>query len=144
MNKSKWVATSILAGMFTICFAEVPHTWHTVNATQGTWLASLKMINEEGHFVNLTGDKVDTFQVSAEKPFHYGFVLGEGNDFNVAYTLTMTQESLNARPQFSSKTCLFLITASGPAKADIRPIGYNGAVCSWKNVPGVGEDFFVG
>jgi hypothetical protein len=54
--------------------------------------------------------------------------------------LTLTQKTITA---FSSKTCVFVVTAQGPADPDVRYFSYHGAVCGTTTVPGVGEDFYA-
>lgn len=121
---------------------KTPHTWHTVRSTNGNWTAQLAMISEPGWFVTRKGEGVSTFSVSPANSFDYGFGFDAGADFDIAYTLTLTQNS--SAIGFVSKACVYLITASGPAKPDIRATSYNGATCDWNVVHGVGEDFTVG
>lgn len=118
-----------------------PHTWHQVSSQNGTWQATLKMINENGSFVSRDGLPLTTFTVSPNQAKEYGFVLNKGDDFDVAYTLTLTQN--DSKNSFSSKACVFVITAAGPAQPDIRSESFHGAACGWRVVPGVGEDFTV-
>jgi hypothetical protein len=39
--------------------------------------------------------------------------------------------------------CVFVVAAAGPAMPDVRAEPYNGAVCMWSRVDGVGEDYFL-
>jgi|GEM_PF-1779430 hypothetical protein len=124
------------------------HTWHNINAENGEWVAKLQMLNEKGIFVLPDGTSVSEFKVSTGSPKRYGFEFDPNDDFDVAYTLTLVQQNENAGNQsnstmFKSKACVYVITADGPAKPDIRVSSFNGAACDWKTVPGVGEDFFV-
>lgn len=140
------ILSSLFSLMTTSAIAAVelthkPHTWHTVNASDGIWDGRLQMINEEGSFVDGEGAPLTQFTVSPQKPQVFGFLLTANDDFNVAYTLTLVKRDKN--PQFVSKACVYVITASAPAKPDVRPSAYNGAECNWKVVSGRGEDFFV-
>lgn len=116
------------------------HTWHNVYSKNGTWKGTLQTINEDASFVAEDGSPISSFTVSEASPQKFGFIYGEDSDFDVAYTLTLTQNQLEL---FTSKTCVFVITAKGPAQPDIRTEPYNGATCQWTLVPGVGEDFYV-
>lgn len=118
------------------------HTWHTVSTSQGTWDARLQMINEAGSFVERDGSSIAQFAVTPNSPKEYGFVLSPDNDFNVAYTLTLTERT-SGKAQFFSKACVYVITASEPKRPDIRASSFNGATCEWKIVPGVGENYSV-
>lgn len=118
------------------------HTWHVISSTNGEWHGNLRMINEIGSFVGEDGvSSIDSFSVSTQKPLKYGFIFDPSDDFDVTYTLTMTQDDVKA---FTSKACVYVITAKGPAMPDIRPVSYNGAKCDYNTVHGVGEDFTVG
>lgn len=122
---------------------EQPHTWHTVQSQNGRWHAQLQMINQKGSFVSRDGSPINTFTIDLNKPQDYGFVLDPDNDFDVAYTLTLVKEESEKTKQFSSKTCVYVITASSPAQPDIRPSSFNGAKCEWIINHGIGEDFIV-
>ncbi|VVC76515.1 hypothetical protein AQUSIP_18280 [Aquicella siphonis] len=122
--------------------ATAPHTWHTVTSDEGVWDARLQMINQDGGFEARDGSALSAFTISPGKPQEYGFSFAKNADFDVAYTLTLTQRSSD-RMHFSSKACVYVVTASGPARPDIRASSFNGAICEWKTVPGVGEDFIV-
>ena len=119
-----------------------PHTWHTVTAASGTWDAKLQMLNQGGSFVTHDGLVVNGFSISPTHTQDYGFIFNNGDDFDVAYTLTMIEKSAHAL-RFQSKTCVYVITASGPAKPDIRVSSFNGAKCDYNVVHGRGEDFTV-
>lgn len=117
------------------------HTWHTVSATNGSWQARLVMMNENGKFYNRAGSPIWDFNVNSSTPYDYGFGFERGSDFDIAYTLTVIEKT---KPSFVSKACVYVITASGPGKPDIRTSSFNGAKCDYKIVSGVGEDFIVG
>ena len=144
MRKKSKLLIGLSALMITMtstsAIADTPHTWHVVNSNKGNWDARLQMISEGGHFVAHDGSLLSEFTVNPLKSQEYGFVLDASDDFNVAYTLTLTQKDPQ---QFSLKACVFVITATGPGKPDIRVASYNGAECTWKDVPGRGKDFFV-
>ena len=125
-------------------FATPPHTWHAVNATQGQWNVSLRVINEPDHawFVDLNDQKISGFKLSSTSPQKYGFAFDGGADFDVAYTVTLVEQA--GASNFTSKTCVYVVTAKGAATPDITPLSYNGANCQWRVNPGTGEDFIVG
>ncbi|MFZ2315976.1 MAG: hypothetical protein WAW86_10020 [Gammaproteobacteria bacterium] len=117
------------------------HTWHMVYANDtSNWNGTLQVIHEKASFVKPDGSVFNTFTLNTNTPLKYGFAFDPQDDFDVAYTLTLTEEAKN----FVSKTCVFVVTAKGPAKPDISVLQYNGATCSYKIVHGVGEDFYVG
>lgn len=117
------------------------HTWHMVKTTNtSNWQGTLQVINEKATFVKPDGSTFNTFSINAENPLKYGFAFDPNDDFDVAYTLTLTEDA----KAFVSKTCVFVVTAKGPAIPDINAIAYNGANCTYKVVHGVGEDFYVG
>ncbi len=116
------------------------HTWHMVKSKQGTWTGRLQAISEKTEFVRSDMSAVSAFEVSPSNPLKFGAVFDDNDDFNVAYTLTLTQKS---PADFSDKTCVFVITAQGPADPDVRYFSYHGAVCGTETVPGVGEDFIA-
>lgn len=120
------------------------HTWHTIRALDGNWTGKLQMLNEGGAFVTREKAPLTNFTITSDHAQDYGFIFDAGDDFDVAYTLTLKETKLAAMPQFVSKTCVYVITAKGPAQPDIRVSSFNGAKCDWNVVPGVGEDFTVG
>ncbi len=131
---------SVFLGLLCIAsgaYAQV-HTWHTIKVNNGVWSASLKAINEEASFVRADGSPISTFSMNPNDPVIYGFQFDPKDDFDVAYTLTLTHQDT---ADFITKTCVFVITAKGPADPDIRTLEYYGAKCSWVVVPKVGEDF---
>ncbi|QEY53132.1 hypothetical protein [Legionella longbeachae] len=118
------------------------HTWHKVKSLQGEWEINLRMINEEGLFVDQACKPITRVPISTASPLTYGFGFNEDATFDIAYTVTAVQ--LSHGSGFESKTCVFVVTANGPAQPDIQALGYHGATCQWKIIPGVGEDFIVG
>lgn len=142
-NEMKKVSKLLVIGslaMSTAIYASNIHTWHTITAQNGTWNGTLSSINEESKFETADGSPIHNFTVDADHPIRYGFGFDHGADFNIAYTLTLTQQDTQ---RFSSKACVFVITARGPANPDIRVEEFNGAKCSWVVVPHVGEDFNI-
>jgi len=133
----------VMLGFLTanVMAGNTPHTWHTVSSNSGTWDAKLQMINEGGSFVTRDGSSLSSFTIGPGYSQDYGFIYDPGSDFNIAYTLTLTEQGTS--PQFTSKACVYVITANGPAQPDIRPSSYQGAECNWLIVPGVGENFTV-
>lgn len=130
--------TSLL--LSTAAFAGHVHTWHNVVSQEGTWEATLATINQKASFVTSDGSALTTFTINPGHSIKYGFSFDPQDDFDVAYTLTLTKkDTLN----FVSKTCVFVVTAKGPANPDIHAINYNGANCASTVVHGVGEDFIV-
>ncbi len=123
--------------------APKPHTWHSVRTLEGRWAARLQMINEGGSFVARDGQALTGFMISPDHSQEYGFIFDAGDDFDVAYTLTLTETKNTTMPQFVSKACVYVVTAKGPAQPDIRVSSFNGAKCDWNVVDGVGEDFTV-
>ncbi|WP_115703159.1 hypothetical protein [Legionella sainthelensi] len=117
------------------------HTWHKVNSLQGEWEVNFRMINEDGLFVDEACQPINRVQISTANPLTYGFGFKEDATFDIAYTVTAVQ--LAKGSGFESKACVFVVTANGPAQPDIQALGYHGATCQWKIIPGVGEDFSV-
>lgn len=145
MIKMMLKSACLLATLVTTCALadnKTPHTWHTVRAENGTWDAKLQMLNQGGSFVTRDGVSLNNFTINPAKTLDYGFIFYDGADFDVAYTLTMIERNSD-NLRFQSKTCVYLITASGPAKPDIRVSSFNGAKCDYRVVHGKGEDFMV-
>ena len=120
------------------------HTWHTIYTNQEGWKGTLQMINQVDHawFMKPDCSKLNTFSMNAtQQTQKFGFAFDEQADFDVAYTLTLVQN--NDAPSFTSKACVFIVTAKGPAQPDVTVKAYNGAKCDWKVVHGVGEDFYA-
>lgn len=137
------IITMLTMLSFNILAKNSPHTWHTVSAHNGSWYGRLQMINQGGLFVGRDNAQLVTFTISPNKTQDFGFIFDQNANFDVAYTLTLTQEKSKNLMMFASKACVFVITASGPAKPDIRVSSFNGAQCAWKIIDGIGEDFFV-
>ena len=131
------------------------HTLHHINdANHASWQGRLVIAsaNEPAYFTNKNGvneGEIYDFTLNNKTaPFVYGFAFKRGANFNVSYTLTLYQSTHHfegplSHSFFSSKGCQFNISAKGPAQPDIRIEKYNGAICSFKIVPGQGEDFTV-
>lgn len=116
------------------------HTWHDVSSQSGNWNITLKMISQDGILVDKACQPIHNQRLTVDAPLVYGFGFSDNATFDIAYTLTAISEEA----AFESKTCVFVITAKGPANPDIHPISYHGAKCEWQVVPGVGENFSVG
>lgn len=115
------------------------HTWHTINALDGQWHVTLKMINQQGLFADRDCNPISEARINPEQPLVYGFGFPRDADFDLAYTVTAVKKEAG----FQSKACVFVVTAKGPAQPDITALAYHGAECQWKVVKGVGEDFTV-
>lgn len=147
-NSAKCLAKFAAGLLFTCSIATAGpgtvHTWHTVSASDGTWNAKLQMINQGGFFVAPGGIAINDFSIAPTHSQDYGFGYLPGSDFDIAYTLTLVQEKSNSLTRFTSKACVFVITAFAPAKPDVRISSFNGAKCETKFVQGRGQDFMVG
>lgn len=119
------------------------HTWHQVTALSGNWRTTISMISEtdKGYFEDINGNPISTFNVNAENPQRFGFGVYEGADFDIAYTVTVTEISA---AKFISPTCVFVVTASAPATPDITINRYNNASCDVGHALGEATDFIVG
>lgn len=119
------------------------HTWHTISVANGSWLATLSMISQPqwGHFVEADDvtEITTPFLVNSENSHKFGWTYtGPGKDFDIAYTVSLVQQKNS--PNFSSKACVFVVTATQPRHPDITVIPKNGALCSWVDT-GIGEDY---
>ncbi|KTC75349.1 hypothetical protein Lbir_0494 [Legionella birminghamensis] len=132
-----------LLALCTSSFAFSPHcgvhTWHDIRAFEGNWKISLRMISQEGALVDSSCQPVNEFKINPAQGLRYGFGFSGDASFDIAYTITAIKE----KPGFESQTCVFVVTANGPAQPDIHALAYHGAHCDWKVVPGIGEDFTV-
>lgn len=128
-------------------WASNTHTIHNVQAHHGAWTGRLVIISAEqaAYFTNEQGDNIGAmadFTLLEGQDYRYGFGFDIANtDFNVAYSLTLYERE---KFGFSAKSCVFIITAKGPAFPDIQVNGYHGAQCDYQIVDGVGENFQVG
>ncbi|RAP37580.1 hypothetical protein B1207_05255 [Legionella quinlivanii] len=116
------------------------HTWHDIRSTEGNWKITMRMISQTGLLVDESCQPVNEFKISPRQGLRYGFGFSDNASFDIAYTITAIREA----PGFESQTCVFVVTANGPAQPDINALAYHGANCDWKVVPGIGEDFTVG
>lgn len=82
-----------------------------------------------------------------------------GDDFDVVYTITAiktAREGEEAVPVpakldaessrkllIASTGCIYVVSAASAAQPDIRANVYNGALCMWSRVPGIGENFLI-
>ena len=95
----------------------------------------------------------EKFNVSQLISPQFGFKPGASDDFDVSYVLTFIRTDphtvthnntiTHKRRLFSSMACVFDVAAAGPAMPDVRAEPYNGAVCMWNRVDGIGEDYFL-
>ena len=136
------------------------HTWHNVTAYHGTWKGSVAPVDEPASFLHPPPSckvmkALEHFEVNQTYVPTFGFKYAEGDDFDVSYVLTFVRtdphkvtEPSNAtdargRKLFSSMACVFVVAAAGPAMPDVRAEPYNGAVCMWNRVDGIGENYFL-
>ena len=90
----------------------------------------------------------------------FGYQQGADDTFDVVYSVMAIRTALEgeeampvqmpANP-FSMETsrkllinsvgCIYVVSAAGAAQPDIRANVYNGAMCEWERVPGIGENF---
>ncbi len=124
-------------------YATAVHTWHDVTTDNGTWHGRLALITSDqaGYFTDKAANnkgQIYDFELDSQKIFIYGFGFEFGKtDFDVAYTLTLYQTG------FASKACVFVVTAKGPARPDVRISSYHDAKCNYEVVHGRGENFSV-
>eukprot|EP00930_Biecheleria_cincta_P032523 TRINITY_DN22571_c1_g1_i1.p1 TRINITY_DN22571_c1_g1~~TRINITY_DN22571_c1_g1_i1.p1 ORF type:complete len:186 (+),score=13.37 TRINITY_DN22571_c1_g1_i1:75-632(+) len=145
------------------------HTWHNVTAFRGTWKAQLSSISETARFFWPNCSQMEgptpTFEIVGGKQVAsdsatFGFEIGPGDTFDVAYSLTLVRTSAEPlhphepkraipfqpavdRRLFASMACTYVIAAAGPAQPDVRAEPFNGATCMWERHEGVGENYQV-
>lgn len=85
------------------------HTWHEVTSKSGSWKITLKMISQNGQFVDPSCAEIIETGLAQNNPLSYGLKFSKDADFNLAYTLTAVSEEQG----FQSKACVFVITANG-------------------------------
>eukprot|EP00485_Elphidium_margaritaceum_P003268 CAMPEP_0202692330 /NCGR_PEP_ID=MMETSP1385-20130828/6734_1 /ASSEMBLY_ACC=CAM_ASM_000861 /TAXON_ID=933848 /ORGANISM="Elphidium margaritaceum" /LENGTH=92 /DNA_ID=CAMNT_0049347841 /DNA_START=250 /DNA_END=528 /DNA_ORIENTATION=+ len=84
----------------------------------------------------------------------YGYENTDDDTFDVIYSLTVIRTAAEGQAQavntnssrrklISSVGCVYVVSAAGAAQPDIRVEEYNGALCMWSRVPGVGENFLI-
>lgn len=129
---------------------EPVHTWHTVVSLNGTWYGALHLLTENEHgvsFVDGTPSHApikNPFELFESSFFDYGLVISEQDDFNMLYSLTLTQQVVPDPTQSNSRICVYLIAAQRAACPQIKAISFNGnTTCLWSTVPGRGENFWV-
>lgn len=102
------------------------------------------MISETqwGHFVDANDTTwISGFNVTPNNPYKFGWVYtGPSKDFDIAYVVNMVQQG--NIPGYTSKACIFVVTAIAPAHPDVSTIPKNGAKCSWVDT-GIGEDYYA-
>jgi len=126
------------------------HTWHKVQAERGTWNATIRdAVAASMRFLDIECDPISSFQVTSDQNFSFGFLPGNDDTFDVAYTLSLVSVNDTAPPGksrsllFASPACVYLISAAGAANPDVRGAPYNGATCQWQVNKGVGENYVV-
>jgi len=138
------LSLSACIGMINIALASSQcdnvHVWDTVFSKNGTWTVTIQPLNEKSSFVKPDCSPISSFMIDSSTSQQYGFSFPSGDDFDVAYTLTLVQQNTT---QFSSKACVFIVTAKSPANPDIRTENFNDATCTWESVPGIGEHFYA-
>ena len=104
------------------------------------------------------------FNVSANGGVEtFGFAFDNSADFDIVYTLTVIRisrdnglsddnepmlikksyKSSSRKLLINSVGCIYVVSAAGAAQPDIRANVYNGALCMWSRVPGIGENFLI-
>lgn len=126
------------------------HTWHEITTQSSSkWHGRLTMLsaNQGGYFSDNNGTTrggVYDFSLSAITPIRYGFGFTPQNtDFNVAYSLSIYESDTKLSRHFSSKACVYVITAASPAKPDLRISEFNGAKCTIYKKKGGSMNFLV-
>ena len=139
------------------------HTWHNVTAYHGSWTGSVAAVDEPADFLTPACRKMgllEHFPINGSYSPKFGFKYHSGDDFDVSYVLTFVRTDPHGGPAppdvaptnatdsrgrklFSSMACVFVVAAAGPAMPDVRAEPYNGAVCMWKRVDGIGENYFL-
>lgn len=153
MKLRRFFTALIMSCLFAqAAFANEPHTWHKITASNSSWAGRLVITsaNQKAFFTDQDGNNKGSlydFNALAKQPFIYGFGVTDA-DFNVSYALTLYQTDTAhdqfINPSFSNKACQFNVSAKGPADPDIRVEEYNGAKCQYTVIPGVGEYFYIG
>ena len=126
------------------------HTLHSVISMNGSWFGTLHVMTENEKGI----DFVDTnqnhsliqnpFIIREWIPFEYGLIVSDEDDFNMLYSLTLTQKVVPDPIQSNSRICVFLIAAQRAAYPKIVPVSFNGnTTCLWRSIDGVGENFWV-
>lgn len=125
------------------------HTWHTIFSLNGSWYGTLHVMteNEPGiYFVhNNTNHSVihNPFNISEASPIVYGLIISEQDDFNMVYSLTLSQQVVPDPTQSNSRVCVYLVGAGRAAEPYIIPVSFHGnTTCKWHSF-GTGENFSV-
>lgn len=111
------------------------HFWQKVSAIDSNWTVEQTLINEKGNFVTNAPEcenkKTYSYAVNIGQDNQNGFHFAKGSDFNIAFTITAVENSASLPDaKFVSKSCVFIVTATGPAQPDVHITNYNGAKCS--------------
>ncbi len=127
-------------------FATGVHTTHTISVlNDAKWnIRITEIAPDENAYFSSGSVSSPVLDLIADKnnPAEYGFGFGDGTDFNVSYTITAIDQSTKAdASQHKTRSCTFVVGANGPANPNIKIENYQGANCSYKVIPGQGEDF---
>jgi hypothetical protein len=131
------VSTGVLANTTFPC--PNAHFWQKISAIKGGWQVIQTMINENGQFIDIqqcAEHNLYSYAVSEGSNNQNGFRFAQGSDFNIAYTITAIA---NISANFTAKSCVFVVTANGPAQPDVHVINYNGANCDSQYIAAKGE-----
>lgn len=124
----------------------VAHTWHNVTTSHGEWSGTLSVLNEQLTFVDPAYNNITQMRFNEKHGATWGTVIYDSDDFNVLYAATFIQQvnsSSIGSPNIALKTCVFIISAYGPADPQITPVSFNGgATCKWQS-SGIGENYYV-
>ncbi|WP_367607786.1 hypothetical protein [Legionella sp. W05-934-2] len=116
------------------------HTWHPIYSNKGEWQVTLKVINQNGYFVDKACQPIETGHTRPDTPMTYGFGFSLDATFDIAYTVTAVKQDTQA---FESPVCVFVVSASGPAEPDVTALSYHGAQCEWKKVARTGGAIYL-
>ena len=102
------------------------------------------------------------FNLSSKETKRFGFQMDNADTFDVVYSVMIIRTALEGEKAspiamplkplnegaarkllINSVGCIYVVSAAGAAQPDIRANVYNGAMCMWERVPGVGENFLV-
>ena len=126
------------------------HTWHNVFSLNGTWYGTLQVMTENEQDIFFVENNTNQsyvqnpFTITESSSFVYGLVVGSQDDFNMMYSLTLTQKVVPEPFRSNSRICVFLIGAKAAADPMILPVSFNGnTTCTWKSMFLKGENFWV-
>lgn len=134
--------------IYATTFKSTPHTHDTITALDSNWQVTLSPLFEHSTFLNQDNQTITAFPLKSNQTMAYGFVLPASANFNITYAITAVQQpSTRNNKQVSikphNKACVFIVTATSPAKPDVKPVSFNGATCDW-GINQQGEYYKVG